>query len=210
MNLKETLTGAGKVRWLDVGCGGEFNDGFRYLDVRPPEEVSQRHRDRYLQADIARLTESQRAALGCYDLIRLQHVLEHLSFEDGAAALRNCSRLLDPGGYLLISVPDLRRYAERYLSGDLPQSEGAFEGWAGNRIPADAPASAYFSIFAHGIQNDTHRWCYDFAGLDYQLRRCGEFTDIRELTLDDPLADVPFTHNRPVEDVCVLARRNRP
>jgi hypothetical protein len=34
------------------------------------------------------------------------------------------------------------------------------------------------------------------------------FNEIREIGLDSPLADYPFTHNRPEEtDVCLLARR---
>ncbi len=35
MNLKELLQQENKLRWLDVGCGGNFEKGFYYLDVFP-------------------------------------------------------------------------------------------------------------------------------------------------------------------------------
>ena len=35
MNLKEKLIKEKRTRWLDVGCGGNFEDGFYYLDTFP-------------------------------------------------------------------------------------------------------------------------------------------------------------------------------
>lgn len=47
----------------------------------------------------------------------------------------------------------------------------------------------------------------DYEGLEYQLMSSGEFKNIRELKLNDPLANNPFTHNRPEEDVCAIAQK---
>lgn len=35
MNLKEKLISENKTRWLDIGNGGNFEDGFYYMDILP-------------------------------------------------------------------------------------------------------------------------------------------------------------------------------
>ncbi|HWG98091.1 MAG TPA: methyltransferase domain-containing protein [Pilimelia sp.] len=204
MRLRDRLVSAGRTRWLDVGCGGEFEPGFDYLDVFPTGLVPAEHRDRYHRVDIVHPGPAAERLRGGYDLVRLQHTLEHLGFEDGQAALRTCAALLRPGGLILITVPDLRVHVRRYLDGSYRNWAG-FAQWARGRVPPDAPDSAYFSVYAHSMTFEEHRWCYDYEGLAYQLRRTGAFGGIRELRPDDPLASLPFTHNRPEEDVCVLA-----
>lgn len=47
-----------------------------------------------------------------------EHFLEHLPLEEAIESLRQCHRLLAPGGILRIGVPDFRRHVESYVSGD--------------------------------------------------------------------------------------------
>lgn len=51
------------------------------------------------------------------------HTLEHLTREEGRRLLRECRRVLKPGGVLRLVVPDLRHIAEEYRSGRLPADE---------------------------------------------------------------------------------------
>jgi predicted SAM-dependent methyltransferase len=204
VSLRSELLRAGRRRWLDLGCGGRFDDGFDYVDIFPEGLVPDGLRHRYRRLDVSQATPETLPNVPPYDLVRLQHTLEHVGFEDGARMLANCGRLLAPGGYLLVSVPDLRIHLRRYMNDSYAQDPW-YQAWAWQRIPRDAPASAYFSVFAHSMTYEPHRWCYDYAGLAYQVNRCGCFEQVRELCLDDPLAEVPFTHNRPDEDVCLLA-----
>jgi predicted SAM-dependent methyltransferase len=206
MNLREQLLAESRTRWLDIGCGGNAEAGFELMDTHAEGIVDPAVRARYRRVDIRYVSDAQLERLGQFDLVRMQHAFEHFTFEEGLGVLRNCGLLLKPGGYILITAPDLRIHARRYLANEYGQSAG-FQSWAQERIPPDAPASCYFSIFTHSMLHEAHHWCYDYEGLRYQLERAGYFGEIRELTLDDPLASTPFTHNRPDEDVCVLARR---
>jgi hypothetical protein len=52
-----------------------------------------------------------------------------------------------------------------------------------------------------------HKWCYDVKGLKYMLGLSDKYTAIKQLKISSELASVPFTHNRPEEDLCVLAQR---
>ncbi|WP_169921741.1 methyltransferase domain-containing protein [Spirosoma rigui] len=198
--LREKLIAENKTRWLEIGCGGTFDDNFTYVDLFPEALVKQK--GRYFRMDMVNATDAALERLGKFDMIRMQHVFEHFTPEAGLTVLANCAKLLNKDGYVLISTPDLRKYVEFYLSGQIREN---FD-WALNRISKDSPNSFYFSIFSHSLPFEKHEWCYDAEGLIYQLNRSGKFDHIRELALGDELTTIPFTHNRPNEDVCVIAQ----
>jgi predicted SAM-dependent methyltransferase len=204
MTLQEKLFSEGRTRWLDVGCGGNFERNYYYLDLFPEDIINPEFKDRYFRIDILNLTEEQVDQLGVFDLVRMQHTFEHFSYEEGRKVLENCALLLKSGGIILITVPDLRIHIDRYLTDTYKEWKG-FRWWANKRVPQDSPNSFYFSVFAHSMPWESHKWCYDFEGLAYQLKHSEKFDNIRELKLDDPEASIPFTHNRPEEDVCVMA-----
>jgi ubiquinone/menaquinone biosynthesis C-methylase UbiE len=99
---------------LDVGCGAGANlaflaqrfDGARCfgIDVErgPLHACREAGGLAVCQADAARLP----FASGRFDLVTALDALEHV--EDDAAALRECFRVLRPGGALLASVPAFR------------------------------------------------------------------------------------------------------
>jgi len=49
------------------------------------------------------------------DGVYCSHVLEHLSYDDCALALRNTYKIMKPGGYFRCVVPDLETYAREYV-----------------------------------------------------------------------------------------------
>ena len=207
--LKERLLRPSRTRWLDVGCGGNFEGGFEYLDIFSPELVDPVDRRRYHCIDIANAPEDELRRLGLYDFVRMQHVLEHFTFEQAPEVLRRCGRLLEEGGWLLVTTPDLRINPQKYLSGQY-KTWNTYQQWATQRIPHDAPESCYFSIFAHSMPGEEHKWCYDYEGLAYQVQRAGEFEGVKEFKYGEPLSSYPYTHNRPEEDVCAIAQKKRP
>jgi predicted SAM-dependent methyltransferase len=217
VRLRESINGGfrrhlidnNKTRWLEIGCGGTLEDNFSYIDLHPEGIVDRAFRDRYWRLDIISARDEELDKLGSFDLIRMQHVFEHFTPEDGRLVLSKCARMLNQGGYLLISTPDLRIHARTYLSGaykNNPEME-SFNKCAHRRIKEDSPDSFYFSMCAYSLLYERHLWCYDFEGLKYMLNETGAFYDILEIGVDHPFASFPFTHNRPEEDVCVLARK---
>lgn len=204
MNLKEKLIKEKKTRWLDVGNGCNFEDGFYYLDILPKRNVPSDKKNKYFKKDICKLNDKDIKELGKFDYIRMQHFLEHLSLEEGQTALKNIAKLLKPNGIITISTPDLKVHIDRYLKNKYKEWDG-FKWWANKRIPDNAPNSYYFSIYAHSMPWEEHKWCYDNEGLKCQLRDTGKYRNIKELKLTDKLANIPFTHGRPEEDVCFIA-----
>src|SRR5438105_7194541 len=103
VDLRHQLLLESKTAWLDVGCGGNFEDGFDYIDLFPPEQVAPRYRPRYRQLDILYSPRELIAQMPRYDLVRMQHTLEHFSYEEGQVVLVHSHMLLKSGGILLIT-----------------------------------------------------------------------------------------------------------
>lgn len=204
--LEKHLLDQGKDRWLDVGCSiNDSNLNFYFTDLYPIEECIDEMKSRYFQLDISEpIEESILTTTGSFDLIRMQHVFEHFTYEKADVVLENCFKLLKPEGTLLITVPDLDIYVRHYKNKDL-KSISSFGPWAHKRIDEDSPQSDYFSIFTHSLPFQKHWWCYNKEGLINKVRKSGKYKNIGRLSLYDSMSGIPFTHNRPEEDLCVIA-----
>src|SRR5215469_4978384 len=55
---------------------------------------------------------------GCVDWVYAEHLIEHVTPPVAIRWLTEVRRILAPGGLLRITTPDLRKYAQSYVSGD--------------------------------------------------------------------------------------------
>lgn len=94
--LAEKVTSESLVR-LNLGCDRVQMSGFLGVDSRP--EV-----DPDIVADVRDLSMFEDDSV---EEVYASHVLEHLTWDDGLAALTEWRRVLKPGGMLTIAVPDL-------------------------------------------------------------------------------------------------------
>ena len=203
-SLDIVLKNQGKDRWLDIGCGGNFTPGFHYLDYFADVEIPEECKNRYYKINLLELTDEDCASIGKFDFIRMQHVFEHFTPEEGQIVLQSCAKLLQPDGIILVTVPDLKKFVKIYTRNSFKKLY-TFYHWSLRRFNEDAPASYFFSIYSHSLLHEQHKWCYDSKGLQYAFANTGCYTNIKELKLTNKLAKYPFTHNRPLEDVCVIA-----
>jgi len=202
--LKSDLIKKKKRRWLDIGANKNFEQGFLYMDISPKKIIPKEFRDSYIQLSILTAGEKEFSRIGKFDLVRMQHVIEHFDFEDAVKVLKNASLLLSRGGLILLTVPDLKKNIKEYLNGHYKKWP-EFVKWAQKRIPKNAPLSFYFSIFTHSLPATRHFWCYDAKGLKYVINLTGKYRNIKKLDIQNFQSSIPFTHNRPQEDLCILA-----
>lgn len=211
--LKQHLLQTGRTRWLDIGgTPDSFSEGFMCMNMFPADTIPAEFSEQYFYADLDHLDRLNPDDFGQFDLVRMQHVFEHFGFEEGVTLLKFCAQLLKPDGYLLMTVPDLRIHVSGYLN--RYRYMKFFSDYAKLRVPDDAPASFIFSIHAHQtgyapeeIPGQVHKWCYDYAGLAYQFNQVDSLKNFKRLDLLDPWTEIPFTHNRPLEDLCVIAQK---
>ena len=108
-----------RLKVLHVGCGSgrtlhELFAGWQEvrLDIDPQ-----------VRPDVvASMTDMSPVPAGTIDAIYSRHNLEHLDYHEIGLALREFRRVLKPGGFAIIRVPDLQIVAELILKGRLEET----------------------------------------------------------------------------------------
>jgi SAM-dependent methyltransferase len=143
---------------VNLGCGRYKLPGYENWDENPLVEP-----DRCVRVPPIPAPDDSVSAL------YMGHLLEHLAPDEAAALLRECHRVLVPGGTLGVVVPDIRRVLECYLRQDHTTAEvpqGRF--WELDDLD-DVCAVFLYSTF----QDSPHRWSYDAGTLRRALTRAG-------------------------------------
>lgn len=127
---------------LNIGCGNQKLKGFVNIDI-------------VKSADIRRdVKKGLPFNDGSVSLIYSEHFFEHLSQRDGLQFLRECRRVLTPGGTLRIAMPDLDNLVERYSSKDWRADGDMFRmgfDWVDNKC----------EMMNIAMREWGHRWLYN-------------------------------------------------
>lgn len=123
------LNGSEKGRLLDVGCGnGIFLDqmkqlGWEVVGVEPDEGAASVAVQKFGLEVFQGSLEEAKFPNGHFNAITLNHVLEHVL--DPIELLKECRRVLRPGGKLVVATPNIRSLGV-YVFG---------EYWRGLEVP---------------------------------------------------------------------------
>ncbi len=98
-----------------------------------------------------------------------EHVIEHLPRERAARLLKECHRVLQPGGVLRLSTPDAERFLRSYAG------DGEFLRHPSFDEPAETRLDRVNKMMR---EHGQHLWVYDEESLTLALRRAG-FTEIQ-------------------------------
>lgn len=138
--------------FLHLGAGTRKLPGFVNIDIEPGADM---------QLDLTQpLPWNDRSVAGVFS----EHFIEHISQADAIRLLRECRRILVPGGVVRIATPDLhemvRDYAEQRIN---PDWEKFGLTWTANRCER-------FNI---GMRWWGHQWMYDEEELTRLARMVG-------------------------------------
>lgn len=106
------------MKCLNLGCGGRFHPAWTNVDFSPADPSVMAHD----------LREGVPFPDAEFDVVYHSHVLEHFSRQAARPFLRECLRVLKPGGTLRVAVPDLERMAKTYLQTLEQAAAGSEEG----------------------------------------------------------------------------------
>lgn len=159
-----------KSRYLDLGCGANAHDDYINLNYTWNRGVD-------LCWDLRRGIPLPDGSLAG---IFSEHCLEHFDPGDGLALLRECHRVLAPGGRIRIVVPDGELYLRRYVA--------AMDAGGATAEPLpfaerDRLAGAYTPMLSVNriFGGFGHRFIYDYPTLRHALEVCG-FTGIERVS----------------------------
>jgi SAM-dependent methyltransferase len=131
----ERMLPAGITSVLEVGCGqgalgARLSARYRYLGIEPDPDsfrVAQGRFAHITQGEVRPATVESLDPEERFDLVCAFEVLEHI--EDDAAALKKWASHLNPGGWLMLSVP---AHQHRYAAAD--QLVGHFRRYDPDRL----------------------------------------------------------------------------
>ena len=119
---------------------------------------------------IASITDMAMVDAGSVDAVWSAHNLEHLFAHEVPLALAEFHRVLRPGGFALVTMPDLQRAAELVVQDRL--DEPAYLSPAGPIAPLDM-LFGHGAAIAAGNHFMAHRTGFTARTLEVALRRAG-------------------------------------
>jgi predicted SAM-dependent methyltransferase len=93
------------MKYINLGCGNRFHEDWVNVDFASNDA---RVKNVNLLSGIPYEDNT-------FDVAYHSHVLEHFAPEDGKSFLKECFRILKPGGVLRVAIPDLEVIARNYI-----------------------------------------------------------------------------------------------
>jgi len=169
-------------RWIQFGCGLCSPDEWLNYDSSPtlrlqrlpligqlvPSGPYGRFPSTVMYGDIVNGLPLQD---GAAELLYCSHVLEHLSLSDLRLALRNCRRVLRPGGTFRLVLPDIEYLVEQYRIDRSSQASIRF--MEDTLLGRKTRPRGLGGIARDWLGNSRHLWMWDYKGLAAELRDAG-------------------------------------
>lgn len=148
----------GKVM-LNVGCGKDYKDGWINIDNNSDNNIEKLDLNWDLTNPLPFPDKS-------VDFIFNEHFIEHLTVEEGQAAIKDLMRVLKSGGVMRIATPDLEVTVHKYLNIPIDQ-DPALKKFGLDFIKTKAER---INI---GFRWWGHKWVYDWDELERRLKEAG-------------------------------------
>jgi len=95
-----------KLKYVNLGCGSRCHPDWINIDIAPT-------RNEVIAHDLSRGIPLADASC---DVVYHSHLLEHLRPPQALQFMRDCLRVLRPGGVLRVAIPDLEQICIQYLN----------------------------------------------------------------------------------------------
>jgi predicted SAM-dependent methyltransferase len=107
-----------------------------------------------------------------FDYVWSEHHIEHIALEEGARMLRECRRILKPGGRIRIATPDLDVLLALRRE-PLNDEQRRYIDWIQASWLPEAPIRGGTVVVNHAFRAWGHQFLYDEATLRAALRDAG-------------------------------------
>lgn len=158
------------VRRLQLGAGSNLYEGWLNTDIH---DFKRRNEVVYL--DARRPFPFPDAS---FHTVFSEHMIEHLTYAEGQQCLRECLRVLRPGGRIRIATPSLRRLVRLYAEKPT-EFERRYIEWSIDTFAEHADAYLSGFVLNNFFRSWGHQFIYDEQTLGHALESAG-FVDVEE------------------------------
>jgi predicted SAM-dependent methyltransferase len=145
---------------LQVGAGGNALPGWLNTDLRPSQQV--------LSVDVSRPLPFP---AGEFTYVFSEHMIEHLTFEQGRRMLREIHRILADGGKVRVSTPDFDFFLTMFRE-EISSEEKDFIEWHVRTYTPNLPVHP-LSVMNTMFRSWGHKHLYNQETLSSLLQDCG-------------------------------------
>jgi predicted SAM-dependent methyltransferase len=143
---------------LHLGCGRNVLPGWLNSDYYPISE-------KVMFLDAARPFPFPDNS---FDFVFSEHMIEHIPYTVGCAMLKECYRVMKPGGKIRISTPNLNFLIDLYLN-ENTDTWSRYRQWSHNKFVFWAPSSDAAFIINNFVRDWGHQFIYDENALRQAL-----------------------------------------
>jgi len=163
-----------KVRKLQIGAGKAAISGWLATDINPTsKEVV------YLDA-----TKKFPFPDRTFDYICCEHMIEHISWEEGLLMLRECRRILKDGGVIRIATPDLAVLLKMYTKDKNTKMEQSYIKWITDTFVTGVNLYRPSFVVNVAFRSWGHTFLYDGELLQIAMSEAG-FANVRRVSVGE-------------------------
>lgn len=156
------------VRKLQIGAGPTALPGWLSTDINPRNDSTA-----YLDA-----TKPFPFEDNTFDYIYSEHMIEHITWQQGQFMLRECRRVLKPSGVVRIATPDLKVLIDLYAGAKTPMQE-KYVRWITDEHLDNVEVYKPAFVINNAFHNWGHQCIYDAEMLTMAFHNTG-FGDVRQ------------------------------
>jgi predicted SAM-dependent methyltransferase len=173
------------VRKLQLGAGSNGLTGWLNSEAFVPSSFthSLKIAGNYIFLDVCRPFPFEDSSV---DYIFHEHVIEHITYQQGQFMLQECFRILKPGGWMRIATPDLQVFVALYgnqTSGDQKLFLSEYTRFNSGVWSSDlSHVSNNHAVFVlnHALRAWGHQFIYDYPTLSDAVQNTGFINITRE------------------------------
>lgn len=162
-----------EMRKLIVGAGRTFKDDWLCSDIKPKS------------ANVMYLNAAKKFPFddNTFDYIYTEHMIEHISWAAGMLMLKECQRVIKPGGTIRIATPDLGVLIGLYRRNGDPLNE-RYINWITNKFLTDIHVNKASFVINNAFRNWGHQFLYDGELMEMAMQEAG-FVNIQRCNLGE-------------------------
>src|SRR5207247_1653378 len=112
-----------------------------------------------------------------FDYVFSEHMIEHIEYQSALVMLRECFRVLKPGGKIRMSTPDLKVLVGLF-SDEKTAAQNFYVDWMTRRFLPDATYCKEVFLINNAFRAWGHEFLYDREAIEITMKKVG-FKDVR-------------------------------